>query len=173
MCAVRHIGTAVASGPYRCCVCRDTVGMLECVSSSCVNVPTAVKDSEAPKGEVLGVVAFLRSCAQHELDAELAAEAASVLQAAGRAVKAPVRGTMFQSSDAPEDDEYLSLENAIADMWHSPMVTDLRQISEYIGPDTPDSLASPTSPTAVTERAESPSVQLARSRRLRPPASGF
>lgn len=103
-------------------------------------MPTAVKESEPTRGTVLGVVAFLRARAQDEDDAPLAAEATRVLQAAGRPVKAPVRGAIFSSRDTPgtplaplEDDEYEAMEDAIGDLWRSPLVTNIRQISEYIG----------------------------------------
>lgn len=74
-----------------------------------------------------------------------------MLQSAGVAVKAPVRGLLFGASGTPsaqaEDAEYLRLEETVMDMWRSPTITSIRQISEYIGP-TPGWLASP-----VTEAA--------------------
>lgn len=109
-------------------------------------MPTVVKDSEPTRGEVLGVVAFLRARAQESdpAQSQLAEAAASVLKAAGRSVKAPVRGSLFTSPIAQDDayDEYMRLEEAIGNMFFSPTVTDIRQVSEYIG-STPAWLASP------------------------------
>ena len=176
VCTVKHIGSTVGDGtaPYRCVICRDNVGMLEYHHGCQTAVPTAVKESEPPVGEVLGVVAFLRARAQDETDQEIAAAAAAVLQAAGRAVKAPVRGALFSSREAPPGtplesshegdaayDEYLSMEDAILDLWDSPAIPGLPRMSDYMGA-TPPSRASPT---AMTERAESPDVQMRRSRR--------
>lgn len=161
-------------------------------AGSLMCVPTAVDKSAVPKGEILGVVAFLRAAAaQKEANAPLAAAATDVLLAAGRAVRPPVRGSMFAgraaapggggassstaTADAPEndeDEEYARIEAAVTDMLYSPMaVTDLNQISEYIG-ETPSSLAS--SPPAMTpaDGGASPnSNQIRRNRRLEVPAS--
>lgn len=165
LCTVKHIGSTVGDGsaPYRCVICRESVGMVEWQGSakrrrSSIGFPTAVKQSEPPRGEVLGVVAFLRARAKDLRDAPLADEAARVLRAKGTAVSAPVRGSLFATQDEPgtpatqqqndEDEEYLRMEDAITDMWRSPIVTDIRQISEFIGA-TPDHwLASPTAEAA-------------------------
>jgi len=166
LCTVKHIGSTVGdrSAPYRCVICRESVGMVEWHSSakrrrSSMGMATAVKESEPPRGEVLGVVAFLRARAKDVRDAPLAEEAARVLRATGTAVSAPVRGSLFAAQDEPgspdtqqqsdmEDEEYLRMEDAITDMWRSPIVTDIRDISEFIGA-TPDHwLASPTAEAA-------------------------
>lgn len=187
LCTVKHIANTVGDGsaPYRCVICRERVGMLECWKAGCCTaVPTALNDSSITKGEVLGVVAYLRACAQDAFE-PLSAAASGVLLAAGRAVRAPVRGFLFGPAAAAspvsrlapaedEDEEYQRIEDAVTDLLFSPeVITDLNQISEFIGA-TPASLASSrTSPAAPTEHAGSPDSQqiVGRRRRRRPPAS--
>ena len=95
--------------------------------------------------------------------------------AAGRAVQPPIRGSLFAGADADEreeDEEYARIEAAVTDMLYSPaVVTDLNQISEYIG-ETPSSLASSRPSPAAPIAVDTPdSRQLLRNRRRQAPAS--
>ena len=148
LCTVKHMGSTAGDGsaPYRCVICREGVGMLEWRGGgnrrrSSIGMPTAVNESEPVKGEVQGIVAFLRARAKETDHPELADEAARVLKAAGTAVQAPLR-SLFNTpaaetppADAADEDyqRYLQMEDTIANIWRDTPITDIRQISEYIG----------------------------------------